>query len=273
MLVFQAFAMPATAQLLAFHQEQPTTALPTAPAPVAGESVALKTLLHQWEKDHHVTIFYESSLVGAKRVVPQAGVATRDSKLAAVLPQAALRYKKLRDDYYLIVSGPAPAAEAAQPFATIAASTQDVPVSGRITGSDGAGLPGVTVLVKGTVLGTSTNSEGIFSLNVPEGATLILSYVGFVTQTVTVAANMPALTIRLQEDTKQLSEMVVGYGTQSRQQLTTAIASVNGAAIERQPVAGFDQALQGHPACRYRPRAARPARVSPCGFAATRPSA
>jgi hypothetical protein len=103
MLVFQAAAMPAAAQLLAYHQTpQPAPAQ----TPAAGETVALKTLLSQWEKDHHVTIFYESALVGNKRVVPQAGVTTLENKLAAVLPQAELRFKKLRDDYYLIISKP-----------------------------------------------------------------------------------------------------------------------------------------------------------------------
>ena len=246
LLVLQATGLPvaASAQLLAFHQQP--QAVP-APEAATGETVALKPLLQQWEQDHHVTIFYESSLVGDKRVVlPQADVATLDRKLAAVLPQAALRYKKLRDDYYLIVSSPAPAAEAAPPIAPRAARAPEVPVSGRITGPDGAGLPGVTVLVQGTTTGTSTNSEGGFSLDAPEGATLAFSYVGFVAQTVTVTANMPAVAIRLQEDTKRLGEVVVvGYGTQSRQQLTTAISSVNAQAIERQPVAGFDQALQG----------------------------
>ena len=55
----------------------------------------------------------------------------------------------------------------------------DVPVSGRVTGLDGAGLPGVTVLVKGSSIGASTNADGAFSLNVPEGSTLVFSFVGY----------------------------------------------------------------------------------------------
>ena len=246
MLVFQASATPAAAQLLALHQVPPTTAQP---GPEAGPSVALKDLLHQWEQDHHVTIFYESSLVGSKRVVPQAGVATLDSKLAAVLPQAELRYKKLRDDYYLIMSDAVPAVVAARSLDATATSAQDVLVSGRVTGPDGVGLPGVTVLVKGTILGTSTNSDGQFTLNVPEGSTLTFSFVGFAAQSVAITSGMGPLNLALREDNKQLSEVVVvGYGTQSRQQVSTSIASVGAAALERQPVAGFDQALQGQAA-------------------------
>jgi TonB-linked SusC/RagA family outer membrane protein len=246
MLVFQASAMPAAAQLLAFHQEQPASASPSAPAPTAGESVALKTLLHQWEKDHHVTIFYESSLVGSKRVVPQAGVTTLDNKLAAVLPQADLRFKKIRDDYYLIISKPETVASSGNTITAAGAAAADVPVSGRVTSANGEGLPGVTVLVKGTTIGTTTGADGSFSLSAPEGSTLVFSSVGFGRQEVAVTGATSTLAIALKDDQQALNEVVVvGYGTQSRQELTTAITSVNSAAIERQPVAGFDQALQG----------------------------
>ncbi|WP_460502439.1 SusC/RagA family TonB-linked outer membrane protein, partial [Hymenobacter agri] len=228
------------AQLLALHQPLQTT---PAPEPAA-ETVALKTLLRQWEKDHHVTIFYESALVGTKRVVPQPGVATLDSKLAAVLPQAELRFKKLRDDYYLIVSQPETATSSSS--AAASASVQDVPVSGRVTQAKGEGLPGVTVLVKGTSLGTTSGADGSFSLNAPEGSTLVFSSVGFGRQEVAVTGATTTLAIVLKDDQQALNEVVVvGYGTQSRQQLSTSVASVNAAAIERQPVAGFDQALQG----------------------------
>ncbi|GAB2866907.1 TonB-dependent receptor [Hymenobacter ruber] len=246
MLVFQASAMPAAAQLLAFHQEQPATASPALPAPVVGESVALKALLHQWEKDHHVTIFYESSLVGSKRVVPQAGVTTLDNKLAAVLPQADLRFKKIRDDYYLIISKPETVANAGNSTAAASAAAADVPVSGRVTSATGEGLPGVTVLVKGTTIGTTTGADGSFSLSAPEGSTLVFSSVGFARQEVAVTGATSTLAIALKDDKQALNEVVVvGYGTQSRQQLSTSVASVNAASIERQPVAGFDQALQG----------------------------
>ena len=132
---------------------------------------------------------------------------------------------------------------AAIPFVRLVA---DVPVSGRITGPDGAGLPGVTVLVRGTSVGTSTNSDGAFSLNAPEGSTLVFSFVGYTTQTATVAAGGGAVNINLKEDTQKLNEIVVvGYGTQQRGSVTGAISSVNSADIVRQPVPDVTQAIQG----------------------------
>jgi TonB-linked SusC/RagA family outer membrane protein len=125
----------------------------------------------------------------------------------------------------------------------------DVPVNGRVTGPDGAGLPGVTVLVRGTAQGTSTNSDGMFNLNAPDGSTLVFSFVGYATQTAIVKAGAPAFTIALREDTKQLNEVVVvGYGTQQRGSVTGAVSSVSAREIASQPVADATQAIQGRAA-------------------------
>ncbi|RAK69316.1 SusC/RagA family TonB-linked outer membrane protein [Hymenobacter edaphi] len=241
-ILLQALPLAASAQLLAVNHaggQHPAV------APAVAESVALKSLLRQWETEYRVTIFYESNVVGNKRVLPQATGSLED-KLSAVLPQAELRFKKLRDDYFVVVSEPAAGAASATPSG---AATADVAVSGRVTGAGGEALPGVTVLVKGTAIGTATNADGQFALNVPEGSTLVFTAVGYVRQEVPVSGAASGLSITLQEDLQALSEVVVvGYGTQSRQALTTSVASVSSEALERQPVAGFDQALQGQAA-------------------------
>ncbi|WP_201981159.1 SusC/RagA family TonB-linked outer membrane protein [Hymenobacter rubidus] len=122
---------------------------------------------------------------------------------------------------------------------------RDIPVTGRVTNAAGEGLPGVTVLVKGSTTGTSTDVNGGFSLTVPEGSTLVFSSVGFVRQEVVVGTTT-TFNIKLADDQQSLKEVVVvGYGTQAKQDLTTAVSSVSGAALTRQPVASFDQALQG----------------------------
>jgi TonB-linked SusC/RagA family outer membrane protein len=212
----------------------------TAPA---AESVQLKTLLKQWERDYHATIFYESRLVDNKRVLAQPGAGSLADKLAAVLPQANLQYKELRENYFVVTSRAE--TSAAGPRAT--AALADIPVSGRVLDNKGAALPGVTVLVKGTTNGTSTDADGRFTLSVPSGATLVFSSVGYRTQELP-PLNGPTSTleVRLSDDQQALNEVVVvGYGTQSRQDLSTSVASVGGEALARQPVAGFDQALQG----------------------------
>ncbi|TPG65940.1 SusC/RagA family TonB-linked outer membrane protein [Hymenobacter nivis] len=124
-----------------------------------------------------------------------------------------------------------------------------VPVSGRVTQPNGEGLPGVTVLVKGTTLGTNTDADGRFTINVPEGGTLVFSNVGYARQEVAITGANPNLSVALKEDAQALNEIVVvGYGTQERQSVTGAVASVSGRAIASQPVADAAQAIQGRAA-------------------------
>ncbi|QIL75498.1 SusC/RagA family TonB-linked outer membrane protein [Hymenobacter sp. HDW8] len=146
-----------------------------------------------------------------------------------------------------VVAAPALAGRNLPPNPVVATlATADVPVTGRVTQSNGDGLPGVTVLVKGTSQGTSTNSDGTFSITVPEGGTLVFSSIGFTSRELSVTSSTSILNVTLEADTKALSEVVVvGYGTQERGSVTGAISSVGNAEIVRQPVADPTQAIQG----------------------------
>ncbi len=125
----------------------------------------------------------------------------------------------------------------------------NVPVSGRVTQGNGEGLPGVTVLVKGTNIGTSTDAGGNFTLSVPEGGTLVFSTIGYTAKEVAITGATPSLAVTLQENAQALGEIVVvGYGTQTKADVTGAIASVSGREIAAQPVADPAQALQGRAA-------------------------
>ena len=236
-LLLHALATPASAQLLAANLPVQST-----PPARATNAVSLKTLLKQWESEYHATIFYESTLVDNKRVlVPTELAPSLAERLATVLPPANLQFKELRDNYFVVTSRPASATGSAA-----AVAPQNVPVSGRVTDAKGEGLPGVTVLVKGTTIGTSTGADGSFSLSAPENSTLVFSSIGYKNQEVAVTGATSSIAVRLSDDQQSLNEVVVvGYGTQTRQDLSTSVASVGAAALARQPVAGFDQALQG----------------------------
>jgi outer membrane receptor protein involved in Fe transport len=123
---------------------------------------------------------------------------------------------------------------------------QNKTVSGKVTGaSDGLPLPGVSVSVKGSTSGTQTDSEGKFNLNVPASAsTLIFKYIGYKQQEASITSGQ--MNIRLDDDQKQLSEVVVvGYGTQIRRELTGSIAKVSSKDFEDVPLTSFQSALQG----------------------------
>jgi TonB-linked SusC/RagA family outer membrane protein len=134
-------------------------------------------------------------------------------------------------------------------FQTVLAQTRTV--SGRVIDQKtGEGLPGATILLKGTTTGISSNADGRFTLAVPEaGGTLVISSVGMLTQEVAIG-NRATVDVSLATDNQQLSEVVVtGYGQQQeRREITGAVATVNSAQYKDQPIIGIDQALQGRAA-------------------------
>jgi TonB-linked SusC/RagA family outer membrane protein len=123
----------------------------------------------------------------------------------------------------------------------------DKAVSGRvISAEDGQALPGVSVLVKGTTTGTTTNATGDFKINVAnDNAILVFSTVGFASQETQVGMRT-TINITLGVDQKTLNEVVVvGYGTQKKSQLTGAISSVSSKQISEMPITSLGQAMQG----------------------------
>lgn len=123
---------------------------------------------------------------------------------------------------------------------------QDKPITGKVTAAaDGMPLPGVSVTVKGnTTVGTQTDANGNFKLVVPQNAkTLVFRYIGFRDLEAAVSA---VVNVKLEEDKKQLSEVVVvGYGTQIKQDLTGSVTQVNSKDLENVPVTSFESAIQG----------------------------
>lgn len=128
-----------------------------------------------------------------------------------------------------------------------AAFSQGRVVTGTVTSvEDGLGVPGATVLVKGTSIGTATDIDGKYSINVPAGSNvLVFTFVGLTSQEVTIG-NRSTINVALESDVTALSEVIVtGYGTQPKREVTGAVSSVKGDAIQNLPLQSFDRALQG----------------------------
>jgi len=126
------------------------------------------------------------------------------------------------------------------------ASAQNFEVNGTVVDSNGMPLPGVSIVVKNTTKGSSTDFDGNFSVpNVQKGETLVISYVGSLTKEI-VINNANPLKVTLEDDLQSLEEVVVvGYGTQKKSVVTGAISSVKAAELEDLPVERVEQALQG----------------------------
>lgn len=119
-------------------------------------------------------------------------------------------------------------------------------VRGRVITQTGEGLPGVTIQIRGTNRGASTDVDGNFQLvNVDPGAVLQISFVGYGTQEVPVG-DQSSLTVTLKEDALALSEVVVvGYGTQKRSTLTGAVAEIGGRELVQSPQPNVSNSLVG----------------------------
>lgn len=119
-------------------------------------------------------------------------------------------------------------------------------VTGKISDEKGEGLPGVSVVLKGTTSGTVTDTEGKFSLSVPDnGGTLVFSSVGYLTQEAQIGSRS-VIDMKMAVDAKALTEVVVvGYGSQLKKEITGAVQTVKAEEIKDIPVSQVTQKLQG----------------------------
>jgi TonB-linked SusC/RagA family outer membrane protein len=123
---------------------------------------------------------------------------------------------------------------------------QQKSVSGKVTDSSGATLPGVSVVIKGTTSGTITDGKGNYMISkVPDNAVLQFSFVGMKMEEVAVEGKT-TIDVSLSEDVIGIEEVVaIGYGTVKKSDLTGAVASVSSNEIKKQPVTSLGQAIQG----------------------------
>jgi TonB-linked SusC/RagA family outer membrane protein len=131
-------------------------------------------------------------------------------------------------------------------FVGVIMYAQNLEINGTVVDASGAPLPGVSIVVKNTTIGSSTEFDGKFTIsNVKNGETLVFSYIGFATKEI-VIKNSAFLNVSLNEDTESLGEVVVvGYGTQKKREVTGAVSVVDSKTLEDLKPVKMEQALQG----------------------------
>lgn len=135
-------------------------------------------------------------------------------------------------------------------FGVILVSAQTKRITGTVTdATDGQTLPGVSIVVKGTTIGTTTNIEGKYELNVPTDAIqLVFSFIGMKTQEVLIEGKN-VIDVKMESESVSVDEVVVvGYGTKLKRDLTGSISKVQAKEIENIPVPTFETAMQGRTA-------------------------
>ncbi len=129
--------------------------------------------------------------------------------------------------------------------ASLPVLAQTQAISGRVLGTDGSPVPGATIVERGTSNGVSSGVDGSFTLAVQPNATLVISSVGYTTQTIAVGSRR-TLDVTLAASATDLAEaVVVGYGTQTKADLTGSVAQLGTKEVGNQPVQSLEQSIQG----------------------------
>jgi len=200
------------------------------------QSAELKQALATIEKVSDYHFLYNQALVSNK---PRVNINVTDAEITTVLnlllSNTGIGYRMLENNLIVL-----------KEQATINIANPEIRITGRVTGTANEPLAGVSVSIRGTSVGTTTDANGNYTITVPdENATLVFSSVGFAQQEVPVG-NRTTVNVTLSPSTSELNTVVVvGYGTARRREITGSVASVRGAELAKQPVLTATQAVQG----------------------------
>lgn len=204
---------------------------------VTVSNAKVKTVLNSISDQTGLSLAYSAQVVDLNRKVSLNFVNTEVSEvLNAMFGNTAIGYEIKDGKIYLF---------RAAEKTTALANQQKKIITGTVVDPNGEAVIGANVLVKGTTNGTITDMDGKFSLEVPEGAMLLVSYIGYGDYE-TKVGNQSNLSITLKEDSQALDELVVvGYGTMKKKDLTGAVGAVKGDDLASRRTTQLSTALQG----------------------------
>ncbi len=215
------------------------------------EDKSLKTILSKLEKEAKVKFMYSAEVIQAERIsslnaknqslgevldafLSPLNISYRGTNIGIVLTPKAIKVGQI---------------QGMQPTKIELTIPADITIKGTVTDESGEKLPGVSVTLKGTTRGSTTNTNGEYSIAVPDDkSVLVFSYVGYERQEI-LLGNRTSLNVSLKVDNKSLSEVVVvGYGTVKRSDLTGSVSQVKSKELNAFPAANVLQALSGRAA-------------------------
>ncbi|WAC13521.1 TonB-dependent receptor [Dyadobacter pollutisoli] len=211
---------------------------------ISAQNEDIESVVGQLEKSARIQFLYSREIVSSKRKVSvYARNETLERVLNNLLTPLKLDYEVVGQQIVLKRNNTASLFPQIRldAYKTVVAMAD---IKGQVKDETGMSLPGVSILIKGTTTGTTTDINGKYTIMAAENSTLVFSYVGFQSQEIAVSSHS-TLDITLKADTKNLEEaVVVGYGTQRKISVTGSVASVNMEDMKT-PVRSLSNALAG----------------------------
>jgi len=205
------------------------------------KSTPLSEVLQKIEEQCNYTFVYNASSIDvSQKVTVNYNNNTLTEVLSGLLDEKNIKYEFVKEK---IVLTPKEQKKEGLPVKNL---QEEKKISGTVTDAgNGSTIPGVSIVVKGSVKGTVTDIDGNYSILVPDNlSVLVFSYIGY--QKVEILAGKPVINISLRPVATQLEEIVVvGYGSSSRKLLTSSISTIKAEELAEYPISNIDQALQG----------------------------
>lgn len=218
---------------------------------------SIKKALNELERRYKVNFAYEENLIAGRLTEMETDASTLEESLTLLLNDQGLRYRKIKDNLYVIqpaakaesVTANPPVAPDESRSGVVSEAAVARRITGQITDEKSAGLPGANVIEKGTNNGTTTDASGNFTLNVSDAATVLtVSSVGYVSQEITIGTRA-TINVQLVPDNRTLDEVVVvSYGTVKKSNLTEAVSIVNTVEAKKVQAASVVDQIQGRAA-------------------------
>lgn len=215
---------------------------------ISADGKTLNLVLKKLEKDANVKFVYSKDLI---KVDQKISMAADQEKLGSVLD----KLFKLNGISYEAINDRIVLSNTLSSLVSISFDTKEkevgikeekLAIRGTVTDEKGEPLIGVSVRIKGTAVGASTDMNGQFTVSAPDGSgTLVFTYIGYTTIEVPIN-NRTAINVTLKSDSQALSEVVVvGYGTQKKATLTGAVSQIKGADLVQSPSTNVTNTLAG----------------------------
>jgi TonB-linked SusC/RagA family outer membrane protein len=208
------------------------------PISLSAEQMSVRKLLNQIRVQTGVSFTYSSDMVDVNQKI-SCQLEARQLKefFNDVLKPMGIDFKVIDNQQILLYQAPADQ------------SRKDIVITGRVLAENGDPVPGATVRIKGSSVGTTTGVDGRFTMSVPDKqAVLVISFIGYQQQEVSVGDQVN-ISIKLAAENSRLNEVVVvGYGTQRKKDITGAVAVVRSDAFENRPIVSAAAGLQGQAA-------------------------